>query len=160
MIIEIREIPEDGVRLAGQIEEDIFHLDDKDLKLEGPISYDFFVSLVSGTLLVQGSVSTRFQTRCVRCLDPFVQEVSLPDCIFNEPIEGRATIDLTDSIREDILLALPIHPHCEQGSPPKDCPMSGKFEKPEEPSESAEDGAEPGNRDSWADLKGFKPQRD
>lgn len=160
MIIEIREIPEEGIRLAGEIEEDIFGLDEKDPKLAGPISYDFFVSLVSGTLLVQGAVSANFEVNCVRCLDPFTQQVALPDCIFNEPIEGRATIDLTDSIREDILLALPIHPHCEQGNPPKDCPMSGKFEKPEEPSESADEGAQPGNLDSWADLKGFKPQRD
>ena len=158
MIIDIREIPEEGIRREGQIDRDIFALDEEDVKPDGPIYYDFFVSIVSGTLLVQGSVSTFFEMRCVRCSEPFRQAIDLPDCIFNEPIEGKSSIDLTDSIREDILLALPIHPHCEQGSPPRDCPMLGKFEAPEKAAETAADDAE--KRDVWAELEGFKPQND
>ncbi len=159
MIIEIREIPEEGIRLAGQIDRDIFSLDANDAKPDGPVFFDFFVSIVSASLLVQGSLSTAFQLRCVRCLEAFRQELKLPDGVFHQPLEGRATIDLTDWIREDILLALPIHPHCEHGSPPRACPMRGKFEKPEEPAEIAasDQAASP---DVWAGLEGFKPQRD
>ncbi len=159
MIVDIREIPEDGIQLVGQIDRDIFELDGTDIQPDGPVSYDFQVSLVSESILVRGNVLAHFRMHCVRCLEPFRQEIFLADCIYNESIEGRSTIDLTDSIREDILLALPDHPHCDSGTPPQGCPMSGQFEKPEKSVESEFD--DPADeKDVWADLEGFKPQRD
>ena len=159
MIVEIREIPEEGKHIAGEITRDIFELDPKDAQPDGPVRFDFFVSIVSDSLLVQGKLEAGFRMNCVRCLDSYRQLVKLPDCIFTEPVENQASIDLTDSIREDILLALPIHPHCEDGDPPRNCPQLGQFEEPEGSAE-AEATDEPEKPDPWAGLDGFEPERD
>ena len=45
------------------------------------------------------------------------------------PVENEAPIDLTTSLREDILLALPTHPRCESGNvTPRECPAEGRFD--------------------------------
>jgi uncharacterized protein len=107
-------------------------------------------------LVVRGSLEAEFELVCVRCLEPFRFRVHLPDVVFAEPVADHATIDLTDSVREDILLALPDHPHCEEANPPRKCPAQGLFEAPEDKAERDAD-AGPDSRGRWAGLEGFEP---
>lgn len=150
MIIQVREIPEEGIHLEGDIQEDIFQLKPTESKPAGPVHYDLFVSIVSDSILVQGSLSVPFEMECVRCLETFVEELKRPDFAHSEPLEGRSSIDLTDPIREDILLVLPIHPHCDAGNQ-RECPATDQFEPSEQLAEEA------GNGDAWGKLEGFNP---
>lgn len=150
MIIQVREIPLEGKQMEGDIQEDIFGLKPEDAKPAGPIHYNFYVSIVSESILVQGSLSVPFEMECVRCLEPFVEVLERPDFAFSEPLEGRSSIDLTDPIREDILLVLPIHPHCDAGNL-RECPATNRFEPSEQLAEEA------GNGDVWDKLEGFSP---
>jgi uncharacterized protein len=156
MRINLRDIPEAGVDLCGEITEDIFQLGADDAQPQGPVTYDVHAEVVGETLVVRGLIGAEFQMTCVRCLEPFVFSVSLPDAIYGEEIEGRETIDLTESVREDILLALPDHPHCEEASPPRSCPAQGLFEVPEGQAEGKPGDGPRGPR-PWADLEGFEP---
>lgn len=154
MIVKLREIPEEGLRLAGEISHDIFGLTEEHVAVDGPVSYDLDASILGDTILVMGELSAPFQLECGRCLESFRYVVIVPDYAFSEPLESRGTIDLTESIREDILLALPIHPLCENGTPPRECPAAGQFEKADAAT------GDPEIRDAWADLEGFKPSSD
>jgi uncharacterized metal-binding protein YceD (DUF177 family) len=56
------------------------------------------------------------------------------------PLEGEGSIiDLTEAIRDDILVALPPYPRCEDGNiEPRECPAQGRFDSvpaalPDEP---------------------------
>jgi uncharacterized protein len=156
MRINLRDVTEEGQDLRGEIAEDIFQLDPADATPAGPVRYDMHVDIVGETVVVRGTLEADFQMTCVRCLDPIVFSVHLPDALFAEEIEGRETIDLTESVREDILLALPDHPHCEEANPPRTCPAQGLFEVPEDQAEGKPGHVPEGPR-PWADLEGFEP---
>jgi uncharacterized protein len=156
MKIDVREIPEEGLYFRGEVSRDIFELEDETIKPAGPLQYDFHVSLVSEAVLVRGRIFAQFLATCVRCLEPVPLRIALEDCIFHLPISSDGTVDLTESVREDILLALPVYPHCENGTPSKQCPLHGCFEEPEGLGEESRE-APPGGRNSWSTLEGFKP---
>lgn len=156
MRINLRDVTDDGLKLSGEISEDIFKLEEGGVQPSGPVRYDLRAELVDETLVVRGTLEADFELICVRCLDPFLFSVELPDAIFAEDIAGRETIDLTESIREDILLALPDHPHCEEANPPRTCPAHGLFEVPEGKAEGNPSDVPQGHR-PWADLEGFEP---
>ena len=156
MKIDVREIPEEGLYLRGETAQDIFELGDDLIKPSGPLRYDLHASLVSGSVLVRGTLTTEFQAACVRCLEPVSLQIRLENCVFHLPISSQGTIDLTESVREDILLALPVYPHCEDGTPSKRCPLHGHFEEPEDSGKESRE-APPGGRNFWSTLEGFEP---
>jgi len=156
MNIDVREIPEGGLHLSGEVERDIFQLGEERTRPDGPLRYDLHASIVSGSLLVQGSVTASFKVDCVRCMDEMSLQVHLDDCVFHIPLEGDETIDLTEPVREDILLALPVYPHCEEGTPPKECRLAGQFEEPDDLGEESRD-ERPGGQGTWSILEGFEP---
>ncbi|MEM0896962.1 MAG: hypothetical protein AAGJ79_08745 [Verrucomicrobiota bacterium] len=121
------QIPDEGVRIVGEITRDIFELDPKDARPAGPVRYEGHLSLVSDSALFQGAVSADFDVECARCLERFVYRISLEGHALHAELDGAGTIDLTESIREDILLALPAYPRCEEGVSPMVCPAEGKF---------------------------------
>jgi len=131
--VNLGEIPEEGLRLAGQTVGDIFDLPDTemDARPSGPVSYDFFLSEAgSGLILAQGTVSAPFQLRCVACLEEFPFTVDLIAYAAEFDIPPHGPLDLTNRIREDLLLELPAYPHCDRDSddPDRVCPAAGKFD--------------------------------
>lgn len=158
MIVQIREIPDEGLHLQGESQKDIFELNEEGVSVAGPMKYDLQATIPGDSLLVMGEVSAPFELRCSRCLESFEQTISVPEFTFCEPVEGRATIDLTDSIREDILLALPIHPHCEDGTPPRECQAAGLFEESEH-APATEENPESGDN-AWSGLEDLDPPKD
>jgi uncharacterized protein len=156
MRINLREIPEEGVSLHGELLEDIFQLEPVHPQPSSPVRYELQAEIVGETVVVRGCLEVDFGMTCVRCLDPFRFHVHLPETLYAEEIAGRETIDLTECIREDILLALPDHPHCEEADPPRICPAQGLFEAPAESADEKAGGGSQGRR-PWADLEGFEP---
>ncbi|MEM9481645.1 MAG: DUF177 domain-containing protein [Verrucomicrobiota bacterium] len=153
------EIPEEGVRVQGEIHGDIFEIDPKDARPAGPVRYEGHLSLVSDSVLFMGSLSADFEADCVRCLEGFTHRVSLDGHALQADLAEGATINLTESIREDILLALPAYPRCEEGLTPMDCPAEGKF-----PSTSnyrpIDDAERTRSGDVWGELDKLKDIED
>ena len=81
---------------------------------------------------ITGSLDATFSLECGRCLERFLQRVEMPDYTTEVPIEKETTMDLTELIREDILLTLPNFPRCENGNVDlRDCPAEGRFKATE-----------------------------
>ena len=75
----------------------------------------------------------------------FEHRLEIPDYAAELEFEKDATINLTDTIREDTLLALPSYPRCEGGNVrPRQCPAEGRFEPVLETAEEEPQSAGPG----------------
>jgi uncharacterized protein len=84
-----------------------------------PVEYELTVESQAGGLLVTGTLATRLECECARCLRPFMLPVRLEAYTALAVLEGEEAVpregdfaDLTPVVREDILLSLPTHPLC------------------------------------------------
>jgi uncharacterized protein len=81
-----------------------------------PIHYRLFVELLTGELVVRGSLSCRAACTCGKCAVRFETEIRVTDFLrVREFRELSEAIDLTPDMREDIILAFPNYPVCSSG---------------------------------------------
>ncbi len=113
MKVHVLQIPPDGKHYEGEIPGEVLGLHDESTRSVGPIRYDLDVGLSDGGLWARGKVSAEVECECVRCLERFRRTLSVPDFACQIDLEGREAVDLTEYLREDTLLALPAHPHCD-----------------------------------------------
>ncbi|MGK0185365.1 MAG: hypothetical protein ACI9R3_001142 [Verrucomicrobiales bacterium] len=114
--ILLGELPDGGKQFTGVLEEDIFGLPKGEPQSTEGLTYDLHVSRHDDFLLVTGSLKTAFSITCVRCLAEFPYRIELRGHTFDVEIPASSTVDLTETIREDMLLALPAYPKCENSS--------------------------------------------
>ncbi len=131
LILDLHDLSEDGKDFHGELAGDIFQLEPGGPHPVPPLRYRLHVTELEGGLaLVTGEVSADFTFECVRCLEPFTDRLTLPDWAVElewNPANSRS-LDLTDQVREDILLALPGYPRCEEGRlHPRACPAAQRF---------------------------------
>ncbi len=154
MIIEISKISPEGSRYTGEDPAEVFELEgNPDLCPTGPIRYDLFAAIVSGGVVVRGRVGAAFDLRCGRCAEFFSTFAEDSDFIRDYPLrEGCQELDLTDDLREAVLLRLPVYPVC-RGECRGLCPRCGRNLNdgpcgcPPEP---------PAATDAWKALDGLK----
>ncbi len=126
MIIELSRVPDGGEQVEGEESADILKLGDvSGLTILSPICYRFRVELVSGELVVRGTLALRAAFDCNRCARRFEKEIRVPDFIcVRECRELAEAIDLTEDMREDMILAFPNYPVCSSGCRGL-CPLCG-----------------------------------
>jgi len=130
MKIHTRQIPLEGKHVEGEDPASVLDLHDPTTQPCGPLRYSLDVGLSEGGLFATGRLEGAFRLDCVKCLEPFEYAVMVPNFACQVELEGAEEVDLTESLREDIVLALPAHPHCDwSGS--KHCP--GLHLPPEQP---------------------------
>ncbi len=127
-LIQFSDLPPDGRNLAGEIRVDWFALSGKyDPIFQPPLRYEVNVRLDDGDVIVEGSVEARFSIQCSRCAARLPWQVTLDPYLTCDEKEGD-TLDLTAQLREDILLALPGYPRCEESNvEPHPCQTEGGF---------------------------------
>ncbi len=113
MKVHINQIPEDGKRIEGEESNAMLDLHEPDVKPVSPVRYALDVGLSGGGLFATGEVGVDMQLRCVTCLEEFRYPNVVPNFACQVELEGAELVDLTELVREDILLALPAHPHCD-----------------------------------------------
>ena len=128
--IDLRSLPDGGKDIAGQEPPAFFDLAPKDpVQAVSPLQYELHVERDGSDLLVSGRLEATFSLECGRCLERFEHRLEIPDYAAELEFEKDATINLTDTVREDTLLALPSYPRCEAGNvQPRQCPAEGRFE--------------------------------
>ena len=152
--LDQREIREEGLAINGEIDSKIFDLPESDsITPTSPVTYDARAYIIEGDLVVEGEFAADFELECSRCLKKFQFSVKLRGHQLTENLENPTEADLTEAVREDILLALPAYPRCDEGTIPRQCPAEGKFEAsnqaPLEPGEGESDEEAP---NPWAAL--------
>lgn len=108
LLISLNRIPEAGMELAGEIASTVLGLPESDRAwFPHPVFFEFKLSRVQGKLLVQGGARTRFRARCDGCLAEFEAVLETSDMCHYFADEENDEIDLTNPLREDILLDFP-----------------------------------------------------
>jgi uncharacterized metal-binding protein YceD (DUF177 family) len=150
MKVHLLQIPAEGKHYEGEDPNAILDLHEPDTKPVSAVQYALDVGLSDGGLFATGEVGVDMELRCVSCLEKFGYPVRVTDFALQMELPGTETIDLTEPIREDILLALPAHPHCDWNGE-KTCP--GAFPTPvlEVPAEPLAE-----TRDVWGALDEIK----
>jgi uncharacterized protein len=111
--VHLRQIPPEGKHLEGEEDAACLELSEVGAKPAGPVRYALDVGLSGGGLFATGQVSVPVELHCVACLQPFVFDAKVDPFAAQVEIDGRELVDLTPSVREELLLALPNHPRCD-----------------------------------------------
>ncbi len=116
LIVDVARLPKGGDVYKGETGPDLLGLGDSEFVTPvGGIEYALKVDILGTELLVRGEVRQRLQCVCSRCADTFESEAVDPDFISSTEInETTDFIDLTEEIREAIILALPGYPVCQE----------------------------------------------
>ena len=114
MKVHLKQIPTEGLHLEGDEECPISGLEKEGIRCAGPLHYNIDLGVTGGALWASGSLSQLVELRCVACLEKFVHKIQVPAFAVHTELRGPETIDLTPFMREDLLLNLPAHPHCDR----------------------------------------------
>jgi len=111
MKIHIDQIPDSGLRLSEKCEPSALDLNRADIKLKEPINSVAQITKGANFISVELAIDATMYLNCNRCLEEFAAPKSLKTKL-NLPIENKSVIDLTDNLREEIILSYPLKPLC------------------------------------------------
>ena len=116
MKIWIKRIPEEGSNFEGDEPGDILDLkNDPFCKVEGDVHYDLYAQHVSEELVVRGTLSVELGLKCTRCTEFFSTTVVDSDFLrAYSASEDKDSVDITEDLREDLLLHVPGFPVCSE----------------------------------------------
>ena len=116
LVIDVARLGRDGESVRGEIPASVLAYDPDDLLFQpaGPLRYDLFVQQLGGELLVRGKVSEEFTCLCVRCGCDFPWTASDEEVAFSLEIGSDEFADLTEELRECIILCFPSNPLCSE----------------------------------------------
>jgi len=132
-----------GTSLVSDIQEDIQL--DNDIKIVGPITGQVRMRRINQGLLVDGGADLTVELTCTRCLKVFEQELhvqfderyrptvdivtGMPLPAIDEedvfPLDDHHQVDLTEPLRQQVLLAIPMVTLCKEDCAGL-CPQCGK----------------------------------
>jgi uncharacterized metal-binding protein YceD (DUF177 family) len=135
MKVHTLQIPVEGLHVEGEEDSTMLGLDDQILRPVSPVHYALDVGLSGSGLFATGTVGVDLEAKCVTCLEQFVYPLSVPEFACQVELGASETVDLTEPVREDILLALPPHPHCDWNGE-RECP--GAFHREAETASDAD----------------------
>ncbi len=122
LILHLAEMPPGGLSLQGEMDRAVFDLRDSLAKPLSELGYQLHASLAEGFLILKGRLEAEFELICARTTDPFPYLVELDPYLETIEVENGDSIDLTDQLREDILLALPAYPRAPGSEETADWP--------------------------------------
>jgi uncharacterized metal-binding protein YceD (DUF177 family) len=161
LILDRRALPEEGKWFAGELPKEVFDLPEGDAVPLGPLEYEVWAQRFGSELLLTGSLAAPFEFTCVRTLHHFVQTIRLEGSAVSIEIGTGGEIDVTDALREEVLIHFPVDPVCEDGDVPQKCEIDPRYLSVDKPSEDAlPTPPRVGNDDRWSALDNLKDLKD
>ena len=137
LTIDVTRLDPEGETFEGEV--DCVDIDEEFVKPFGGVRYRLHAQVFGTELLVRGRLEQDFDLVCSRCGKDFDDTVTVEDYTFSCPIdEKQPEVDLTEDVRESIILALSTYPVCSEG-------CSGVERRQEMPAD-----------DRWGALDGLK----
>ncbi len=109
LVIQVKNIPDEGMNIKGEIP-----LRDLDIRDDGRffpedamLSFAFHVAAARQDIIVTGSFSAEFQGICDRCAESAPLSIQENQVFHRYKNNMEQPVDLTEDIREDILLTFP-----------------------------------------------------
>ena len=116
LVVDVARLARNGERFAGEIPAEVLGYDPSDILFQpgGGLRYDLFVQLIGNELLVRGKASEDFTCVCVRCGRDFPWTATDGEVAFSLEVEADEFADLTEELRECIILSFPSNPLCSE----------------------------------------------
>ena len=114
LTIDVTRLDPGGETLEGEV--DCVDLDEEFVKPFGGVRYRLKAQVFGTELLVRGRLEQDFDLVCSRCGKDFDDTVAVEDYTFSCPVdEKNPEVDLTEDVRESIILTLSTYPVCSEG---------------------------------------------
>jgi uncharacterized protein len=131
LIIDLRGLDEGGNTLTFEESPEELHIEDSDLELVGPIRSEVNVYKLGESLSATGHSHFRLRQACVRCLEPFEEDLSAeytfvlqkgrPNSFSGDEDETLIwlddegdQVDLGAEAKDYLLLEIPVKPLCRE----------------------------------------------
>ena len=115
VILDVARLNAEGEKDSGVVDDAALETDEELLGPFGGSSYEIHAQLFGKELLVRGTLSQDFDAVCARCGGDFDFTLTVDDFTASvETDEKSEFVDLTDELRQSIILALPSYPVCRQ----------------------------------------------
>ena len=115
IVFSLSRLEKENIRLEGTEPAEFIVLAEGDaFRVASGVSYALDISRVSGGALVSGEVETEVAGECGRCLAPVSRKVTTGEFqFFVETPPGMEVCDISDEVRTEITLALPMNLLCK-----------------------------------------------
>ncbi|MBI2884748.1 MAG: DUF177 domain-containing protein [Candidatus Omnitrophica bacterium] len=114
MKIHPNRIPSEGVREDAVYDPKALDLDRPDVQVLPPINVSAMIALADRELVVDAAIQGRLKLICSKCLSEFERELRT-NAILTYPVSATDVVDVTEDIRQEIMLAYPMIPVCQDG---------------------------------------------
>jgi len=116
LTVDASRVDPDGEEIEGEV--NAVGLDEEFVKTFGGVRYRLNLHVFGTELLVRGHLEQDFELVCSRCGKDFDDTVKVDDFTISYEIsEKTPEVDLTEDVRESIILALPTYPVCSEACP-------------------------------------------
>lgn len=113
MKIRVNDIPKDGVELTESHDAGALDLSRDDLRFVLPIAITAFVTRDKDEVYARILTKGKLEITCARCLSPYRIDLK-KDFDLSYEVKGKTTLDLSEDIRQEIILEYPLKPLCKQ----------------------------------------------
>ncbi|WP_372797222.1 DUF177 domain-containing protein [Pontiella sp.] len=116
MKILVARIPEEGSEYEGDEPGAILHAEEEAfIRNPEEVRYKLYAQRVSDELVVRGELGVNVDLQCARCSEFFSTRVGVFDFLRAYPApDGTDSVDITEDLREEIMLHLPAFPLCSE----------------------------------------------
>ena len=116
LIVDVSRLDPEGETLEGEVE--AVDIDEEFVHPFGGVRYELKVQAFGSELLVRGRLEQDFDLVCSRCGKDFDDTVKVEDFTVSVEIDPKnPEVDLTEELRESIILNLPTYPVCDETCP-------------------------------------------
>ena len=116
LIIDASRVDPEGDELEGEVND--VDIDEDFVKPFGGVRYRLTAQVFGTELLVRGHLEQDFDLVCSRCGKDFDDTIKVDDFTQSYEISEKSPeVDLTEDVRESIILALPTYPVCDETCP-------------------------------------------
>lgn len=116
LLVDVSRLDPEGETLEGEV--DCIDLDEAFVKPFGGVRYRLDLQVFGTELLVRGHLEQDFDLVCARCGKDFDTTVKVDDYTISYEVDEKdPEVDLTEDLRESIILTLPTYPVCDEACP-------------------------------------------
>jgi uncharacterized protein len=114
MKIHVNRVPPEGLRERATYDPAALDMERDDIRLLHPFEAEVFASLADRELVVEVGIRSELRMTCARCLEPFEATLT-PRALFTYSVQPADVVDITDDVRQEVMLAYPMAPLCRSG---------------------------------------------
>lgn len=111
MKIHVNRVPDEGLKKRVTYEPAALDMERDDVRVHESFAVDIRIQRVDQQLVVQAKIRCPVMLTCARCLEEFGSTVTT-DAVLSYTVQLSDVIDITDDVRQEIILAYPMVSVC------------------------------------------------